>query len=50
MRLANSVEKVSDDEILQYIRLYYYELSQMGWTNEMIGIKKYYLKESDKNI
>lgn len=44
MRLANSVEKVSDDEILHYIRLYYYELSQMGWTNEMIGIKKYYLK------
>lgn len=45
MRLANSVEKVSDDEILHYIRLYYYELSQMGWSNEMIGIKKYYLKE-----
>ncbi len=47
MRLANSVEKVSDDEILHYIRLYYYELSQMGWTSEMIGIKKYYLKESE---
>lgn len=45
MRLANSVEKVSYDEILHYIRLYYYELSQMGWTNEMIGIKKYYCKE-----
>ena len=48
MRLANSVEKVSDDEILHYIRLYYYELSQMGWTNEMIGIKKYYLKWSEE--
>lgn len=45
MRLANSVEKVSDDEIIHYIRLYYYELSQMGWTNEQIQIKKYYLKE-----
>lgn len=45
MRLANSIEKVSDDEILHYIRLYYYELSQMGWTNEMIRIKKYYCKE-----
>lgn len=47
MRLANSVEKVSDDEILHYIRLYYYELSQMGWSNEMIGIKKYYCKEDN---
>ena len=47
MRLANSVEKVSDDEILHYIRLYYYELSQMGWTSEMIGIKKYYLKNQE---
>lgn len=50
MRLANSVEKVSDDEILHYIRLYYYELSQMGWTNEMIGIKKYYLKWNDISV
>lgn len=47
MRLANSVEKISDDEILHYIRLYYYELSQMWWTNEQIGIKKYYLKSKD---
>jgi len=44
MRLANSTDKVTDDEILHYIRLYYYELSQFGWSNEMIGIKKYYLK------
>ena len=43
MRLANSLEKVTDDEILHYIRLYYYELSQMGWSNEQIKIKKYYL-------
>lgn len=50
MRLANSVEKVSDDEILHYIWLYYYELSQMGWTNEMIGIKKYYLKWEENSI
>lgn len=44
MRLANSTDKVTDDEILHYIRLYYYELSQMGWSNEQIWIKKYYLK------
>lgn len=50
MRLANSVEKVSDDEILHYIRLYYYELSQMGWTNEQISIKKYYLKSEHNSI
>lgn len=50
MRLANSVEKVSDDEILHYIRLYYYELSQMGWTNEQIWIRKYYLKWNDISI
>ncbi len=50
MRLANSVEKISDDEIIHYIRLYYYELSQMGWTNEMIGLKKYYLKWNDISL
>lgn len=43
MRLALSIEKVTDDEILHYIRLYYYELPQMGWSNEQIKIKKYYL-------
>ena len=43
-RLAMSNTKTTDEEILHYIRLYYYELSQMWWTNEMIGIKQYYLK------
>ncbi len=43
IRLANDTSKTSDDEILHYIRLYYYELSQMGWSNEQIKIKKYYL-------
>lgn len=47
MRLANTVEKVSDDEILHYIRLYYYELSQLWWTTQQIWIKKYYLKAND---
>lgn len=42
-RLANDTSKTSDEEILTYIRWYYYELSQMGWSNEQIKIKKYYL-------
>ena len=47
MRLSNESSKTTDDEILHYIRLYYYELSQLWWTNEQIWIKKYYLKASD---
>lgn len=43
MRLANDTSKTTDEEILSYIRGYYYELSQMWWTNEQIKIKKYYL-------
>lgn len=42
-RLANDTSKTTDEEILTYIRGYYYELSQMWWTNEQIKIKKYYL-------
>lgn len=45
MRFANdSSSKVTDEEILHYIRLYYYELSQYWLSNKDIGIKKYYLK------
>lgn len=47
MRLSNDSTKTTDDEILHYIRLYYYELSQLWWTTQQIGIKKYYLKAND---
>lgn len=47
MRLSNDSSKTTDDEILHYIRLYYYELSQLWWTTQQIWIKKYYLKAND---